>query len=356
MNNWLQFLTVQGAHISNDNPTEVLNFGQSAPLETLEAGFVAPLSDLGVIAAGGEEASGFLHNQLTNDVNHLDADTVRLAGYCTPKGRLLATFLMWKPAETIFLQLPRTLQPAIQKRLQMYVMRAKVTLTDLNDSHVLLGLGGRAAGAALNAWFPALPAAPYTSVSNAAGTLLRLADAFDAPRYQWFARLEAAQDAWPALTAKLAAVGNSAWRLSSIHAGVPQITLPTQEQFVPQMLNLELIGGVNFKKGCYPGQEIVARMQYLGKLKRRMLAASVSAPNATVAAGMEVFSSSDPAQPCGMIVNAERSTGDNFDCLVEIKIAAAAESPIHLGAADGALLQFRALPYALPSESEQSSQ
>lgn len=352
MNNWLQFLTAQGAHLNNDNPTEVLDFGQPAPRATLEVGFVAPLSDLGVIGVGGAEAAGFLHNQLTNDVNLLDADTVRLAGYCTPKGRLLATFLMWKPAETIFLQLPRTLQTAIQKRLQMYVMRAKVTLTDLNDSHVLLGLGGRAAGAAMTAWFPALPAAPYTSVSNEAGTLLRLADAFDAPRYQWFASTEAAQDAWPVLTAKLAAVGNSAWRLSSIHAGVPQITLPTQEQFVPQMLNLELIGGVNFKKGCYPGQEIVARMQYLGKLKRRMLAASINAPNATVAAGMEVFSSSDSAQPCGMIVNAERSAGDGFDCLVEIKIAAAAESTIHLGSADGAPLQFRALPYALPNDPE----
>ncbi|MEO8598263.1 MAG: folate-binding protein [bacterium] len=352
MNNWLQFLTAHGAHINNDNPPEILDFSQPAPPAMLEAGFVAPLSDLGVIAAGGEEAAGFLHNQLTNDVNQLNANTVRLAGYCTPKGRLLATFLMWKPAQTIFLQLPRTLQPAIQKRLQMYVMRSKVTLTDLNNSHVLLGLGGQAAGTALNAWFPALPAAPYTSVSNEAGTLLRLADAFDAPRYQWFASIQAAQDAWPALTAKLTAVGNNAWRLSSIHAGVPQITVPTQEQFVPQMLNLELIGGVNFKKGCYPGQEIVARMQYLGKLKRRMLAASVSAPDTIVAAGMEVFSSSDPAQPCGMIVNAERSTGDNFDCLVEIKIAAAAESSIHLGAADGASLEFRALPYALPKDPE----
>ncbi|NMM39179.1 MAG: folate-binding protein YgfZ [Glaciimonas sp.] len=352
MNNWLQYLAAQGAHISNSNPLEILHFGQPAALATLETGFVAPLADLGVIAVSGEDAAGFLHNQLTNDVAQLDADAVRLAGYCTPKGRLLATFLMWKPAETILLQLPRSLQPAIQKRLQMYVMRAKVTLADLNDSHVLLGLGGRTAGAALNAWFPVLPAAPYASVSNDAGTLLRLADAFNAPRYQWFASTAIAQDVWPALAAQLAAVGSSAWRLSSILAGVPQITQPTQEQFVPQMLNMELIGGVNFKKGCYPGQEIVARMQYLGKLKRRMLAASLTVPTGTVTAGMEVFSSSDPLQPCGMIVNAERSTGDSFDCLVEIKIAAAAASSIHLGTANGPALQFRALPYALPNDPE----
>lgn len=350
MNNWLQFLAAQGARADTDNPAEVLDFGRPVTLAALQAGFVAPLADLGVIAASGEEAAGFLHNQLTNDVAHLGADEVRLAGYCTAKGRLLATFLMWKPADTIFLQLPLALQPAIQKRLQMYVMRAKVKLADLNDSRVLLGFGGQAAGAALNAWFPALPAAPYTSVSNDCGTLLRLADALDAPRYQWFASTAAAQDAWPALTAKLAAAGNSAWRWSDIQAGVPQITAPTQEQFVPQMLNLELIGGVNFKKGCYPGQEIVARMQYLGKLKRRMLAASVSAP--VVAAGMEIFSGGDPEQPCGMIVNAERSADGVFDCLVEIKIAAAAEGAIHLGTADGPALQFRALPYPLPSDPE----
>lgn len=350
INNWLQFLVAQGAYVDNDNPTEVLHFGQPAPLATLQAGFVAPLVDLGVIAASGEDAAGFLHNQLTNDVAHLGQNEARLAGYCSPKGRLLATFLMWKPADAILLQLPRALQPAIQKRLQMYVLRAKVKLADMNDSHVLLGLGGRAAGAALAAWFPTLPAAPYASVTNDAGTLLRLADAFDAPRYQWFASAATAQDAWTALTALLAAVGSSSWRLSSIQAGVPQITLPTQEQFVPQMINLELLGGVSFKKGCYPGQEIVARMQYLGKLKRRMLLASVCAP--AVTAGMEVFSSSDPEQPCGMIVNAERSADDDFDCLVEVKAAAATEATLHLGTADGAQLQFRALPYALPSDPE----
>ena len=349
-NNWLQFLVAQGAQVSNDDPAEVLDFGQLASLAALRTGFVAPLEDLGIIAASGAEAAGFLHNQLTNDVAQLGAEEVRLAGYCTPKGRLLATFLMWKQDDAILLQLPRAMQPTIQKRLQMYVMRAKVTLSDLSDSQVVLGLGGQAAGAALNAWFPALPAAPYTSVSNDAGTLLRLADAFDAPRYQWIATAATAQDAWPVLTTQLAAVGSSAWRLSSIQAGVPQITLPTQEQFVPQMLNLELIGGVNFKKGCYPGQEIVARMQYLGKLKRRMLLASISA--SAVAPGMEVFSDADPDQPCGMIVNAERTEGDNFDCLVEVKIAAATDATLHLDAANGAPLQFRALPYPLPNDSE----
>lgn len=349
-NNWLQFLVAQGAQVSHEDPAEVLYFGQPAPLAALQTGFVAPLEDLGIIAASGAEAAGFLHNQLTNDVAQLGANEVRLAGYCTPKGRLLATFVMWKHDDAILLQLPRALQPTIQKRLQMYVMRAKVTLSDLSDSRVVLGLGGQAAGAALSAWFPALPAAPYTSVSNDAGTLLRLADAFDAPRYQWVATAAAAQDAWPVLTAQLAAVGSRAWRLSSIQAGVPQITLPTQEQFVPQMLNLELIGGVNFKKGCYPGQEIVARMQYLGKLKRRMLLASISAP--AVSPGMDVFSDTDPDQPCGMIVNAERTAGDNFDCLVEVKIATATDATLHLGAANGAPLQFRALPYALPNDSE----
>jgi folate-binding protein YgfZ len=136
------------------------------------------------------------------------------------------------------------------------------------------------------------------------------------------------------------------WHLTDIHAGIPQITQPTQEQFVPQMVNYELIGGVNFKKGCYPGQEIVARSQYLGKLKRRMMFASV---DAEAKPAMEIFSSTDPEQPCGMVVNAERNPRGDSDCLVELKTAVLEEGTIHLGSAQGPQLTFSALPYSLPA-------
>ncbi|HJW56172.1 MAG TPA: folate-binding protein [Burkholderiaceae bacterium] len=308
-----------------------------------ETDFIAPLTDLGLIALAGDDAAHFLHNQITNDVERLTPTEARLAGYCTPKGRLLATFLMWKSTDGIMLQLPHEIQPAIQKRLQMFVLRAKAKLSDATDSHVVLGLAGARAAAALSPWFPALPASPYTVVHADAGTLIRVADAGNSPRYQWITVQDVAEKAWPELAAALQPTDASAWRLSDIRAGIPRITQATQEQFVPQMINFELIGGVNFKKGCYPGQEIVARSQYLGKLKRRMFLALIAGQDARP--GMEVFSAADPEQPCGMVVNAERTSQNESACLVEMKITAVDAGTVHLGSATGAALQFQPLPY-----------
>jgi hypothetical protein len=178
-----------------------------------------------------------------------------------------------------------------------------------------------------------------------AGTLIRLPDADEAPRFQWLTTPDIAQQAWPQLVQTLQPAGAAAWRLLDIRAAIPLVVQATQEQFVPQMINFEVLGGVNFRKGCYPGQEIVARSQYLGKLKRRMLPAVVNAT--AVAPGAEVYASTDPAQPCGQIVNAETS-GDQTHCLVELKTAVLEEgASIHLGSADGPLLHIGALPYAL---------
>ena len=323
---------------------------QAAPLTTaqLQAGFVAPITDLGLIALDGEESASFLHNQLTNDVEHLGQGEVRLAGYCSPKGRLLASFLMWRSATTIFLQLPRDIQAPVQKRLSMFVLRSKTKLSDATDAptnQLLLGLGGASANAVLGQWFSALPAAPYTRLDAEAGTLIRVADAFGAPRYQWLMSAETAAAVVPVLAGKLTVGAGDAWHLSEIHAGVPQIAKATQEQFVPQMVNYELLGGVNFKKGCYPGQEIVARSQYLGKLKRRTTLVSI--PDANAAAGMEVFATADPEQPCGMIVNAAPNGQGGIDALVEMKLAAIEAGSVRLGSADGVALTFLDMPYVL---------
>jgi folate-binding protein YgfZ len=260
--------------------------------------------------------------------------------------------LMWRAAQgNIFLQLPRTIQAPLQKRLSMFVLRAKAKLRDATDeapTAAVLGLAGARAGDALRRHLAALPAQPYAKVEGAFGTVIRLADAFDAPRYLWITSADTASTALAQLRETLALGGNAAWRLGEIHAGVPQVTQPTQEQFVPQMVNFELIGGVNFKKGCYPGQEIVARSQYLGKLKRRMVLATL--PNASALAGDEVFSSEDPDQPSGMIVNAAPNGSGGADALVEIKLAAL-EHEVRHGSAGGTPLQFLALPYAVDAPS-----
>lgn len=334
MNNWQQYFALQGP-----------NSRHALTVADLADGFIAPMDDLALIKAEGIDAASFLHKQLTNDVEHLSMTQARLAGYCSPKGRLMATFLMWRDAESIFLQLPRAISATLQKRLQMFVMRAKVTLLDASDDQLTLGLGGRNAAAALATWFDALPDAPYAKIDHALGTLLRVADACGAPRYQWLMSGATAQSVWPVLAATLAAGDDAAWMLSQVHAGVPQIDAATQEKFVPQMVNFELLGGVNFKKGCYPGQEIVARSQYLGKLKRRTTLVTID--DMAAKAGDNLFAISDPEQPCGMIVNAAPNGAGGIDALVEIKLAAIDEASIHLGAQDGARVRFLTMPYAL---------
>ena len=341
MNNWQQYFALQG-------PTD----GRPLTVADLADGFIAPIADLALIKAGGAEAASFLHKQLTNDVEHLGLNEARLAGYCSPKGRLMATFLMWRTADDLFLQLPQTIAAALQKRLQMFVMRAKVTLSNVgeaDDAPLMLGLGGHKAAAALATWFDALPEAPYAKIDHALGTLIRLADACGAPRYQWLMSKATAQAAWPVLTATLATGDDAAWMLSQVHAGVPQIDAPTQEKFVPQMVNWELLGGVNFKKGCYPGQEIVARSQYLGKLKRRTTLVTIdgAVQNDAIQAGDDLFSSLDPDQPCGTIVNAAPNGAGGIDALVEIKLTAIDEGVVSVGAIDGPAVRFLTMPYAL---------
>ena len=330
MTDWHQFLAQRTTAANHAGP---------------DGNFVTVLAHLGLIRVTGEDAANFLHNQLTNDVLQLGTDQVRLAGYCTPKGRLLASVWTWRANDAIVLALDAALQAAVQKRLQMYVLRAKVSLTDINAEQVLLGLGGPAAGALLRQWFEVLPDAPFLTVDSAHGTLIRMADAHGAPRFQWMTTPAQAMVLWPTLSAALAPVTDNQWWLGDIAAGIPQVTLATVEQFVPQMINFDLIGGVNFKKGCYPGQEIVARSQYLGKQKRRMLAATVVAKR--VGPGDEVFAADDQEQPCGMVVNAALGADGLFHCLVELKTAAAESGPVQLGAG-GAPLQFVPLPYDLP--------
>jgi folate-binding protein YgfZ len=330
MNTWNQLLTPEQEPLSASN---------------LAMGFVATISDQGLIAFSGEESATFLHNQLTNDVEHLGLDEVRLAAYCSPKGRMMASFLMWRTPESIVLQLPRALQGAIQKRLQMFILRAKTKPADVSDNYVTLGLGGQLAESVLHHWFETLPAKPFSKIDHALGTLLRVADAFGAPRYLWLTSPETASTAAPVLAARLRRGGDQAWRLAEIHAGVPQIGPGTQEQFVPQMVNFELLGGVNFKKGCYPGQEIVARSQYLGKVKRRTTLVSIA--DASAVAGAEVFSPADPEQPCGMLVNTAANGEGGVDALVELKLDAIEQADVRFGSAVGPALQFKPMPYVL---------
>ena len=295
------------------------------------------LSDWGVIRAQGADAASFLHGQLTQDVLQLDERSARLVGYCTAKGRLLASGVLWRGgADEWLLACSADVLTATLKRLSMFVLRAKCKLSDASPSLALHGLVGPVASTWLGA---SAPASPWQRHDAAGGQVVRLPEVRGLARY--LLALPAG-DAAPALPA----LALDAWRWLEVNSGVARIVAATVEQFVPQMVNFEAVGGVNFQKGCYPGQEVVARSQYRGTLKRR---AFVYACDAAAQSGQEVFHSADREQPAGMVVNAATADGCH-GALVEVKLAALDTGTLHLGAADGPLLRRVAQPYALPLE------
>lgn len=308
-----------------------------------------PLPQLGVIDVAGDDAATFLHSQLTNDIEHLDAASARLSGYCSPKGRLLGSFLAWRAGHDVRLLVSKDVQPAVQKRLSMFVLRAKAKLTDASDALAVVGFAGDVRDA-LSGIFDALPDGVHVKVDGPAGTLIRVPDAAGRKRYLWIGPRAEVDARVAALAGTLPVVSPAVWDWLDIRAGEPRITQPAVEQFVPQMVNFDVIGAVNFRKGCYPGQEIVARSQYRGTIKRRTALAHVAGETDTVHAGVELFHSDDPGQPCGMIVNAAAAPAGGVDALVEIKLAALDNGTVHVGSADGPALVIDALPYAWPTE------
>jgi tRNA-modifying protein YgfZ len=298
----------------------------------------ARLTHLGVIRAHGADAASFLHSQLTADFVQLDQTQARLAGYCSAKGRLLASFVAWKTQpDELLLACSADVLPATLKRLSMFVLRAKCKLSDATAELALYGLAGDAATRWLG---DAAPAQPWQQRSLGAAHVVRLPDAQGLARYLWAAPAAEAAPALPSLSL-------ASWLWLDVHSGVPLITGATAEQFVPQMVNLELVGGVNFQKGCYPGQEVVARSQYRGTLKRRSFLFASDAP---AQPGQEVFASDDPSQPAGMVVNAASLVGHGHAALVELKLAALDGPTLHLGAPDGPQLQRGTLPYAVATD------
>ncbi|HDR8966802.1 TPA: folate-binding protein YgfZ [Burkholderia vietnamiensis] len=308
-----------------------------------------PLAQFGVIDVAGDDAATFLHGQLTNDIEHLDAASARVAGYCSPKGRLLASFLAWREGHGVRLLVSKDVQAAVQKRLSMFVLRAKAKLSDASDAVAVVGFSGDVRDA-LSGVFDALPDGVHVKVDGPAGVLIRVPDAAGRKRYLWIGPRAEVDARIAALAGTLPVVSPAVWDWLDVRAGEPRITQPVVEQFVPQMVNFDVIGAVNFRKGCYPGQEVVARSQYRGTIKRRTALAHVAGETDSVHAGVELFHSDDSGQPCGMIVNAAAAPAGGVDALVEIKLAALDSGTVHVGAADGPALAFDALPYAWPTD------
>jgi folate-binding protein YgfZ len=329
-----------------DDPSTPNGATWHAPVADLQRALSTPvgaeLDELGVIEAIGPDAAAFLHAQLTGDMLHLDSVQVQPCGVCTPKGRLLATFDVWRDGDTVHLQLPREILPSVLKRLAMFVLRAKVKLADASEGWTTVALLGPGTDEWIRATLGCEPPAHGTLVVDGA----RLSRAAPAPaiahRYVLRVAPPAAQR-WQQRLAAIERVSPAVWWWSQIDAGVPTVFAATQDRFVPQMINFEVLGGVNFRKGCYPGQEVVARSQYLGKLRRRMGIAHVDGP---VAAGADVYATGE-AQPVGTVVMAAGAPAGGIDLLFECPVQKLDAERLTAGVPDGPALQLRPLPYQL---------
>ena len=297
---------------------------------------VSALPQLGVIQAQGEDAAHFLHNQLSNDVLLLPVGQSRLAAFCSAKGRMQASFIVIKTApDTVLLVTSLDLLAQTLKRLSMFVLRAKVKMTDASDQWQLRGLLGDSAVAVvgqLAAWQTVA-----ADGAHAVALYPAVASEVQVPRALWVAPQGHALPAGAEVTSDL-------WQWAEVMSGVTLVSQPVFEAFVPQMLNYESVGGVNFKKGCYPGQEVVARSQFRGTLKRR-----TALVHSTVAlsTGQDVFTPTEPEQPCGTVVLcATRPDGQGFDALVSGTLQSM-PTGWRAGDAQGPALDLLALPYVL---------
>lgn len=336
--NWQQFLLSQGATSDEQGAVRFAD----APL--LPDCALCTLSRQGLIRVSGPDTREFLQGQFSNDVTQVTPEQSQLSSFCSPKGRMLALFRVFQRDDDLYLMLPRERLAATLKRLSMFVLRAEVTLTDASDQLAVAGIAGDCAADLL----PAAPGVGDATASTAELTVIRVGG--DRPRFLVVGEASALQGWWQQAAARATPASADCWPLLDIRAGIPSVVETTVEAFVPQMANLQLINGVSFTKGCYTGQEVVARMQYLGTLKRRMYRVHI-ASDACPAPGTELFSpSSESGQGAGRVVDARPSPEGGCEALVVSQISAMEEArDLRLGSADGPALSIAPLPYDFES-------
>jgi folate-binding protein YgfZ len=255
---------------------------------------------------------------------------------------VLALFRVMQRQDAILLKLPAPLVEPILKRLRMYVLRARVELEDVSELFVRLGLSGEAAAGILDNCFGETPASPGQVIAADDSLLVCLSG--ETPRYEMICGVDEAARCWRSAVPPLTPAGAAPWSLLGILAGIPEVTIA--DEFLPQMLNLDALDGVSFNKGCYVGQEIVARTQHLGRLKRRLYRLHVDTDDAP-AAGASLYEANlgQTTEAAGQLINVCRHPDGGFAALAVIRIDAVGKTPLRLGALDGPAAEILPLPY-----------
>lgn len=339
MQGWDVWAAAHGGRLQEHGKVAFAEHAQDLAAVAAGHTVVTPLSDFALIRARGEDALTFLQGQLSSDLNQVSATHSQYSCYSNAKGRMQANFLIWQFGGDYYLMLSADIAATVHKRLSMFVLRAKLKLELVTEQWRLCGIAGCGAAQKLADQFGVPALQPHQVAATPSGVVVAQ------PSGAYIAALPAEQagSALDTLAQGATLLGSEAWGLWDIRAGRPWVTLSTYEQFVAQMANMELIGAVSFKKGCFPGQEIVARTQYLGKLKKRLFHVLIPA-DAKV--GDELFSPAMRDQAIGMVVNACRIENGQVDALAVVQINAW-ESGVHLGNPEGPGITRQDLPYSL---------
>jgi len=341
---WQTFLQQQGAALEQGIVTEFA----SSKFEVKDIDRTTLLVDLshrGLLKASGADAQAFLQGQFCNDVLAVDSQQSQLSAYCTPKGRILASFRLLQADDGYLLSMEHDVVEATLKRLRMFVLRSQVIFADASNDYVQIGIAGPEACPLLEAAIGSIPDT-NNAVSRKAN-LICIRIPGRSPRFEIYGPMAEIEPLWTTLSAASCPVASHHWTWLDIQAGLPSITAPVVEAFVPQMINLHWIDGLSFKKGCYPGQEIVARTHYLGKLKRRTYLAHIDSPTCP-AVGDEVHRLSDPqGQSAGKILLSHPALEGGCDVLVVMQIEAVESDEIIANRDVQTQLQFKALPYSV---------
>ncbi len=341
-NRWKEFLQAQGAQYSDGS---LAHFGKPAARAAARDGNVlVDLSHYSLIRAGGADVRNFLNGQLTNDIESLDEAHTQLSAWCNAKGRVLAVLRILRHADGYLLQLPAALQEDALKRLRMYVLRSKVTLENVDAAWVQMGVAGPDAAAAVRDATGAAPEGENACARGGNVVVLRVPGFH--PRFQVLAPAIEAPPLWHRLAERAMPTGADAWTWHDIMAGVPTVMPATSDAFVPQMANLDVLGAISFNKGCYTGQEIVARLHYLGRLKQRMYRAHVVADERP-APGMHLYAPERKDQATGTVVSVCPAPTTGYDLLAVVHTSSVAAGELHVGHPDGPRATIESLPYSV---------
>ena len=340
MNNWLIFLQSQGATIAGG---QVATFGET-PVDYPGLGdqtLLIPLIDTGLITITGEAGRQFLQGQVTCDLDQLTENNSLPGAQCNPKGRMLSSFqLLQQDNDSLLMTLAADLIDSTLSSLKKYAVFFKATLEDASDNYVALGLVGPNAEAALKTVIGATPSTTQSITRHNDGFAIRLANQC----FQLLVPADKAQDVWQQIKETATPAGLPLWQRQMIRAGLGQVVAATEEMFIPQMLNLQATNAISFSKGCYTGQEVVARMKYLGKLKRRMYRLLLNTGEPPPAGA--VCHLTEGGQGVGNVVNAIAVSPETVEALVVLTAEAAEVRQLII---DGTTIttESMALPYSL---------